>query len=613
MIFQKGETRGAVALFLGMMGLAIPAAAQTIESRGPQTTEISLPLDSSHWAEDSLTSLETEGDRFGYFISSEETKEVEIANDSIETSDRYRLGQVNNVFQLRDISPDSWEFEALRNLVERYGCIAGYPDGTYRPDRALTRAEFAAGLNACLEQIQNAIARDPNQAEVATLERLLQEFAAELAQLETEVDDLEGRVAFLEDNQFSTTTQLSGLYFVNITGATADGDVRAEGLDAFRAQRDLAGDNVERIIDDDPQVTLSNYIFLTFNTSFNGRDRLTLQLATGDGNSPANQFVSAGLFNTYGVPFTDQQGTPGEEDSFILREAFYQFPVNDNLQFVVGPRINWYRIFDNNAFTFFARGASSFNSSGSTQLNAIDRGAGAAAILDLSDRITLKAAYLGENTEFLPSPPFNTATDPNDGLFDATATGTIEVDFQIGNDANLRLIYNRSNIDANNGFVGGAIAEPLYGFIDDGRGGAIRDATADTFALNFDWRIAQRFGIFGRYSLGIINVFPVDDELDDDEVNAQSIQFGLAFPDLFKEGALGTFSFVVPFDILEGEEFFVSGAGDGGTQLDFEVTYFFPVNSNVALVPAVYVIANPNNFEDNPAIIVGNLRLQFSF
>ena len=59
--------------------------------------------------------------------------------------------QVTNVNQLRDVYPTDWAYEALRSLVDRYGCIVGYPNQTYRGNRALSRYEFAAGLNACLE------------------------------------------------------------------------------------------------------------------------------------------------------------------------------------------------------------------------------------------------------------------------------------------------------------------------------------------------------------------------------------------------------------------------------------------------------------------------------
>ncbi|PMB25640.1 iron uptake porin [Fischerella thermalis] len=68
------------------------------------------------------------------------------------------MAQVTSVSQLRDVQPTDWAFSALQSLVERYGCIAGYPDGTYRGDRPLSRYEFAAGLNACLDRVNEFIA-----------------------------------------------------------------------------------------------------------------------------------------------------------------------------------------------------------------------------------------------------------------------------------------------------------------------------------------------------------------------------------------------------------------------------------------------------------------------
>lgn len=67
------------------------------------------------------------------------------------------LEQLSSIQQLRDVSPTDWSYQALRNLVENYGCIVGYPDRTYRGDRALTRNEFAAGLNACMEQLERRL------------------------------------------------------------------------------------------------------------------------------------------------------------------------------------------------------------------------------------------------------------------------------------------------------------------------------------------------------------------------------------------------------------------------------------------------------------------------
>ncbi|MFN6065869.1 MAG: iron uptake porin, partial [Pseudanabaena sp.] len=64
---------------------------------------------------------------------------------------------VTSVSQLSDVKPTDWAFTALQSLVERYGCIAGYPDRSFRGKQATSRYEFAAGLNACLDKINEII------------------------------------------------------------------------------------------------------------------------------------------------------------------------------------------------------------------------------------------------------------------------------------------------------------------------------------------------------------------------------------------------------------------------------------------------------------------------
>ncbi len=557
------------------------------------------------------------------------------------------MSQITNVQQLRDVSPTDWAYEALRSLVDRYGCISGFPkrtaqageetspdvsSQTYRGSQPLSRYEFAAGLNSCLNQIERLIASSQNVSseDVATIQRLSQEFEAELATLGGRVDSLESQVAVLEDSQFSTTTKFSGNVFFNLTGATASDDVLAEtvNLDAplnlRRAGRDANNNPIVSNITEDPEITLSYYTWLNFNSSFTGKDNLAIQLVAGNGNSPANNYVSAGLYNTFGVPFTDQTGTASGANSVELRELYYDFPIGEKLRIIVGSRINWYRYFDNNKYTFFLSGAGSYNSSGGTLVNPIDRGSGAVVTYDFNDSLGFKVSYLGENTEFLPSAFFNTSSDPNKGLFNATQTLTAELDFAIADRANIRLLYTRATVDNNQpildadgnitGFgVGGATGEPIYGVADDGFGGTIGAAPSDTFALSFDWTILDKLGVFGRYNYGSTSIRPADPDLENGEVNTQAFQAGVAFPDLGKEGALGTISFVVPFDVLDGEEFLASGSGDGGTQFDLEASYNFPVNSNLSILPAFYLVANPNNFEDNPNIYVGNVRMQFNF
>ena len=47
--------------------------------------------------------------------------------------------QVTSITQFSDVYPTDWAYQALSNLIERYGCVAGYPNGTYRGNRAMTR------------------------------------------------------------------------------------------------------------------------------------------------------------------------------------------------------------------------------------------------------------------------------------------------------------------------------------------------------------------------------------------------------------------------------------------------------------------------------------------
>ena len=54
---------------------------------------------------------------------------------------------VTSVSQLSDVRPTDWAFTALQSLVDRYGCIAGYTDRSFRGKQDTRLYEFAAGLN----------------------------------------------------------------------------------------------------------------------------------------------------------------------------------------------------------------------------------------------------------------------------------------------------------------------------------------------------------------------------------------------------------------------------------------------------------------------------------
>lgn len=63
------------------------------------------------------------------------------------------MAQVTSVSQLSDVQPTEWSYQAISNLVSRYGCVAGFPNGTFQPGQPATRAQLAALVNACLDSV----------------------------------------------------------------------------------------------------------------------------------------------------------------------------------------------------------------------------------------------------------------------------------------------------------------------------------------------------------------------------------------------------------------------------------------------------------------------------
>jgi Carbohydrate-selective porin, OprB family/S-layer homology domain len=160
--------------------------------------------------------------------------------------------QVTSITQLSDVKPGDWAYQALNNLVERYGCVAGYPNGTFGGGKSMTRYEAAALLNACLDRVTEV---------TDELNRLANEFAKELTVIRGRVAKLETQVGTLQAQQFSTTTKLRG-----------EATFVLGGVDGARLSN---GSNVGN--------TAFNYdLRLNFDTSFSGKDLLRTRLRSGN-------------------------------------------------------------------------------------------------------------------------------------------------------------------------------------------------------------------------------------------------------------------------------------------------------------------------------------------
>ena len=589
-----------------ILGLSVLAAATGAQAESQSQSKVLSQTSSVPVLQSSLPVTE---------MKTKESQTIREINTELNNSKKSEVAQnVTSVSQLSDVKPTDWAFTALQSLVERYGCIAGYPDRTFRGKQATSRYEFAAGLNACLDKINEIISAGlsdkVSKEDLATLQKLQEEFAVELATLRGRVDALDAKVAKLEAQQFSTTTKLSGLAFFNLTGATASRAVSSNsGVGNAVATRN------------NPNLTFSGLVWLTLNTSFTGKDSLVTQLAVGNGTSPVNVFTdpaiagvggatSTGFFNTAGTPFTDQTSGPNA-NQFVLRELSYQFPVFETASLVVGPRVNFYKYFDANRFIYPWN--TTFNSINSTLLTDAKRGAGAIFLTPLGKQFDFKVGFLAESNEFLPGT--RTAADPSQGLFGGNNALTAEFGYKPSDDFKLRLIYSRTNLRNNNGCVGGAGAQPsLNGIacgVVTGGFGSLVNGQSDVFVANFDWLLSKGFGLFGRYGYSSTNLNQVGGSAG--SVSTQTFQVGAAFPDLFKEGAQAMLSFSMPYKFTDGNNLLVSGKGDGGTQYDLELSYIYPISKNISVVPALYAIFNPNNFSSNPTIFVGNLQAVFSF
>ena len=272
-------------------------------------------------------------------------RSIEARTDSI--ANNYlisdSLGQVNSVSQLKDVSPDDWAYEAVRSLSERYNCISGFPNGTFRGQQSLSRYEFAAGLNSCLQQIESLIASEQtvDPEDLQTIERLSRDFETELAAISRRVDELENRVATLEDNQFSTTTILNGevvFALADAWGGNPPGGCENLNLNLQNGEtanavncgfRNEDNEPISTAEEPDNETVFAYFARLGLQASFTGQDRLRMYLTTG--NFDDGGFTNPEAFNTYSPRFSYQAGL---ENQVVLDIVEYRFPAfNDRVAF----------------------------------------------------------------------------------------------------------------------------------------------------------------------------------------------------------------------------------------------------------------------------------------
>ncbi|MDX2214533.1 MAG: iron uptake porin, partial [Oculatellaceae cyanobacterium bins.114] len=485
---------------------------------------------------------------------------------------------------------------------ERYGCIAGYPDGTYRGNRALTRYEFAAGMNACLDRVNELIASGLGDAvtreDLATLQRLQEEFAAELATIRGLVDNLEARTTELEANQFSTTTKLAGETIFSVA-------------DIFGGEFDTdAGNQIAEPGVDEANNTVFHYrVRLNFDTSFTGRDRLRARLQSGN------------VVRFTGDPSAGEARLGYELDTgndVRIDSLFYQFPVGDRARFFIGANGIGLDdlVFGNTITPFDSSGRAAVSRFG--QRNPIYRIANTTSGVSFSYQFTnpvltrnilsLQVGYgAGENN----------SPDQNDGLFngDYGIIAQLTARSLLGGNLDIGLTYVNAYIDTEDDPANPPGNRDISGLRPWGLGSRLarvdvdRPLSSNSYGVAVNYKFSPTFQLGGWVGYSYVRAIGAGD------ANVLNFAVTLALPDFLGEGNLGGLIFGMQPRLTESDDSL--GLGVDGEDIDtgfhIEGFYRLAVTDNIDITPGIIWLTAPNHNEDNDDIFVGTIRTTFRF
>ena len=478
------------------------------------------------------------------------------------------------VFQMSDIHPGDWAFTALQSLDRSYNCLAGYPDGKYQGNRALTRYEFAAGLKACLDKVNEIIASNTaaavNKEDLATLKRLQKDFAPELRTFEESLDNFEAKIAQFEASQFSTTVKLSGELILALSGAF--GGEKADG----------SGEDINE------NITLGSRARVRLTTSFTGRDRLRLRFQARE---------TADFGEVAGTEMA-RLGFQGDDDNEVeLNELEYHFRIGRRARVSIQP---------------VGGGIDDFT----TEINPLigdlqDSGTGATSrfgrrnpILRQGGGIGLGATYkFSDSTRLGLGFTIDDAERPESGITRSPYGAIVNFTFVPTQAFGVGLTYVRSfnTLDTN---TGSEIADDPF------------DDTSDSIVAN-SYGAEITFSPSPTFTIGSWIGFTQATATDlpgNPDAEIFNYALSLAWADVGKEGNVAGLIIGQPPKVINNN-FLVGGREfkDPDTSLHLEGFYTHQINDNVSITPGLFVIFNPEHNESNDTIYVGTLRTTLEF
>jgi hypothetical protein len=459
--------------------------------------------------------------------------------------------QVTNVSQLSDIRPTDWAYGALNKLVTQYGCVAGYPNGTFAGQSSMTRYEAAALLNSCLDRVTEV---------TDELIHLQDEFAQELLILNSRVSRLENKVGKLEATQFSTTTKLHGDTRWVIGGLSYS--------DSTKNTREAVSFNYD--------------VRLNFDTSFTGKDLLRTQLRAG--NFKDSGFGAAPTQLTrLDAGFEENLGNADGGDVVAINRLYYKVPLSKDVTLVAGPRLRqddalpvWPSVYTSDKILKvfqYAGAPGAYN-------QVLGGGAGA---WYRHKEWSLGAAYVAGNAD---------VGDPSQGGIanaNSASSSTVQIAYTKSN-WNITGAYNYSNYGVTNAGTSYEVSM-LPNSITGGQ--------TNSFSLAGYWQPLRNSWIpsisagWGYNTMGYQN---------SPNVTSQSWYTGLVWKDVIaKSNSLG---------IAVGQPTFVTKVDDNSAndgQYAFEGYYKIKVSDNISVTPAVFYLSAPRGQLDKSLNTFGGL------
>jgi Carbohydrate-selective porin, OprB family len=401
--------------------------------------------------------------------------------------------------QLADVQPTDWAYKALRSFVEKYQCIQGKSKLTFSRTRVLRRDEFASILSTCLAQIQSTpiLKTEVAADDLRVIQHLQSVFSQQLKYLGDRTTVLEKQENVLSIQQFSTTTQLSGEAIMAVVGSNVEDPDEPE---------------------DGSRFTFSNRIRLRLNTSFTGKDLLTMSFLSG--NVPR-------LDRSAGTDMARLSFDTDTQNRAQLGTLKYRFPIGNHVTVHINAKASsddslnpWFDSGGRGSISRFGRKNPIYRQIGST---------GVGINYNPTKWMTLSMEYLADK-----------AKDPTVGLFSRPYSALVQITIRPTRKVELGLTYLRSENSLDTG-TGSKLANAPFGNTASG-------ISANSVGLELNAKV-QKYLVLGGwigYTHAVANDLP-------NQPSASILSYAVtaAVPNLGQKGNLGGLIFGQPPKVIQ--------------------------------------------------------------